>query len=135
MAGDTDSAMANIVSMASDKKAAADAKRKISDADSDPTGLNRPSNGDSGTNEPDGDIVPPKKKKGGRVHGEMPKKRLDKKARGGSIHIKPSHKGLFTKKAKAAGKTVSEYAEEKKDAGGVLGKEANFAVNAKKFKH
>jgi hypothetical protein len=94
-----------------------------------------------GDSEPDGldpemaKIKVKDRKKGGKVHGETPKKRLDKKARGGSIHIKPSHKGLFTKKAKAAGKTVSEYAAEKKNAGGVLGKEANFAANAKKWHH
>lgn len=39
-------------------------------------------------------------------------------------------KGLFTKKAKAAGKTVSAFAAEKKHAGGKLGKEATFASNA-----
>ena len=52
-----------------------------------------------------------------------------------AIHIKPSHKGLFTEKAKAAGKSVSEYANEKAHAGGALGKEANFARNARKWKH
>ena len=41
-------------------------------------------------------------------------------------------KGLFTKKAKAAGKTVPEFAKEKKSAGGKLGKEAVFAGNAQK---
>lgn len=41
-------------------------------------------------------------------------------------------KGLFTKKAKAAGKTVAEFAREKKHAGGKLGKEATFAANAQK---
>ena len=40
------------------------------------------------------------------------------------------HPGLFASKAKAAGKTTAEYAAEKKDAGGTLGKEANFAANA-----
>lgn len=49
-----------------------------------------------------------------------------------SMHIKPSHKGLFTKKAHAAGKGVQEYANEKAGAGGVLGKEANFARMAKR---
>ncbi len=48
------------------------------------------------------------------------------------IHIKPSHKGLFTKKAKAAGKGVQEYANKEAHAGGVLGKEANFARMAKR---
>lgn len=36
-------------------------------------------------------------------------------------------KGAFTAKAKAAGKSVAEYASEKKGAGGTLGKEANAA--------
>jgi hypothetical protein len=95
---------------------------------------------DIGSSEPDDEGIdadkkpPQKKKKGGKVHGEKPKHRLDKKARGGSIHIKPENKGKFTAKAKAAGKTVHEYAEEKKDAGGTLGKEANFAANAAKWK-
>lgn len=40
------------------------------------------------------------------------------------------HPGLFAAKARGAGKTTREYAAEKKDAGGTLGKEANFAANA-----
>jgi hypothetical protein len=40
------------------------------------------------------------------------------------------HPGLFKKKAERAGETTREYAEEKKGAGGKLGKEANFALNA-----
>lgn len=40
--------------------------------------------------------------------------------------------GLFTKKAKAAGKSVGEFAKEKAHAGGTLGKEANFARMAKR---
>lgn len=40
------------------------------------------------------------------------------------------HPGLFAEKAKRAGETTREYAEEKKHAGGKLGKEANFALNA-----
>lgn len=40
------------------------------------------------------------------------------------------HKGLFKEKAERAGKTTREFAAEKKDAGGKLGKEANFALNA-----
>jgi hypothetical protein len=40
------------------------------------------------------------------------------------------HPGLFKKKAEAAGETTREYAQEKKNAGGKLGKEANFAINA-----
>jgi hypothetical protein len=40
------------------------------------------------------------------------------------------HPGLFAKKAAAAGESTREYAQEKKHAGGTLGKEANFAINA-----
>lgn len=40
------------------------------------------------------------------------------------------HPGRFAAKAKRAGETTREFAEEKKDAGGKLGKEANFALNA-----
>ena len=46
--------------------------------------------------------------------------------------VKPSHKGKFTAKAKAAGKSVPAYAEEKKDSGGTLGKEATLALT---FEH
>lgn len=49
-----------------------------------------------------------------------------------AIHIKPSHRGLFTRKAHAAGKSVQEYAQEKAGSGGTLGKEANFARMAKR---
>lgn len=37
-------------------------------------------------------------------------------------------KGAFTAKAKRAGKSVAEYAEEKKDAPGKLGREARLAI-------
>jgi hypothetical protein len=47
-------------------------------------------------------------------------------------HIKPSHRGLFTAKAHRAGESVQEYAQKKAHAGGVLGKEANFARMAKR---
>jgi hypothetical protein len=40
------------------------------------------------------------------------------------------HPGLFAKKAQRAGESTREYAQEKKHAGGTLGKEANFALNA-----
>lgn len=42
--------------------------------------------------------------------------------------VKPSHKGLFTAKAKAQGESVHEYAEQEKHAGGTLGREANLAL-------
>jgi hypothetical protein len=48
------------------------------------------------------------------------------------VHIKASHRGLFTRKAHAAGKGVQEYAREKAHAGGALGKQANFARMAKR---
>lgn len=48
--------------------------------------------------------------------------------------VKPSHKGKFTAKAEAAGKSVHEYAEEKKHAGGTLGKEASLALTFEKEK-
>lgn len=47
--------------------------------------------------------------------------------------VPPSHEGLFTKKAHAAGKSVAEYAQEKKHAGGKLGHEALFAANMRKI--
>ncbi len=40
------------------------------------------------------------------------------------------HPGRFAAKAERAGKTTREYAQEKKHAGGTIGKEANFALNA-----
>jgi len=40
------------------------------------------------------------------------------------------HPGLFAAKAKTAGMSTRAYAEKEKDAGGTLGKEANFALNA-----
>ena len=48
----------------------------------------------------------------------------------GWIKAGDKHPGLFAKKAAAAGETTREYAAEKKDAGGTIGKEANFALNA-----
>jgi len=51
---------------------------------------------------------------------------------GNAMNINPAHKGLFTAKAKAAGKSVQQYANEKANAGGTLGKEANFARMAKR---
>jgi len=48
------------------------------------------------------------------------------------MHIKPSHRGLFTKKAHAAGESVQGYAAKKAHAGGALGKQANFARMSKR---
>ena len=58
---------------------------------------------------------------------------------GGSsgIHIKPSHKGLFTAKAKGAGMGVQSYASKVLAPGSKASpqtkKQANFARNARKW--
>ncbi len=41
--------------------------------------------------------------------------------------VKPENKGKFAAKAKAAGKSTAEFAEEKAHAPGALGKEARLA--------
>lgn len=41
--------------------------------------------------------------------------------------VPKAHEGKFSAKAKAAGKSTQEYAAEKKDAPGALGKEARLA--------
>lgn len=46
------------------------------------------------------------------------------------IQAGDKHPGLFAEKAHRAGETTREYAEQEKHAGGKLGKEANFAINA-----
>ena len=55
------------------------------------------------------------------------------------IHINPAHKGEFTAKAKAAGMSVQAYAAKvlKPGSGASAStkKQANFARNARKFKH
>lgn len=57
----------------------------------------------------------------------------------GGIHIKPSHKGLFTAKANKAGEGVQEYASHvmanKEDFSPATVKQANFARNASHWKH
>lgn len=57
----------------------------------------------------------------------------------GGIHIKPSHKGLFTAKATRAGEGVQEYASHvmanKEDFSPATVKQANFARNASHWKH
>lgn len=55
------------------------------------------------------------------------------------IYIKKSHKGLFTEKANRAGQGVQEFANHvlanKENYPSSTIKQANFARNAKKFKH
>jgi len=41
--------------------------------------------------------------------------------------------GQFKAKAKAAGKSTAEFAEEKKDAGGKIGRQANLALIGKRY--
>jgi hypothetical protein len=55
-----------------------------------------------------------------------------------SIVIKPSRKGLFTAKAKAAGMSVQAYADKvlaDPNTNVVTKRQANFARNAAHFKH
>lgn len=57
---------------------------------------------------------------------------------GGTIHIKEKNKGKFTESAKRAGKSVQEHARDvinNPKATKLQKKRAQFALNAKKFKH
>jgi len=45
------------------------------------------------------------------------------------------HPGAFSAKAKAAGKSTAEYAREKEDAPGTLGKQARLAENLMAMHH
>ena len=49
--------------------------------------------------------------------------------------VPKSHEGAFAKKAEAAGKSVSEYAREKADASGTLGKQARLARTFESMAH
>ena len=63
---------------------------------------------------------------------------LIKHKQGGSIHIKEKNKGKFTESAKRAGKSVQEHARDvvnNPKATKLQKKRAQFALNAKKFKH
>ena len=58
--------------------------------------------------------------------------------KGGPIHIKEKNKGKFTESAKRAGKSVQEHARDvvnNPKATKLQKKRAQFALNAKKFKH
>ena len=56
-----------------------------------------------------------------------------------AIKIKPSHEGLFKRKALAQGLNVASYANQvlakNSKASGATKKQANFARNAAKWKH
>ena len=70
--------------------------------------------------------------------GAAPKLRADKRARGGGIHIKPSHKGLLHKDLKvAAGKPIPAGKLEKAthSQSAKVRKRAVFAENAKHWHH
>ena len=47
--------------------------------------------------------------------------------------VPKSRRGIFTAKAKKAGKSVQQYAQAKQHAPGKLGKQARFALNAKRI--
>lgn len=48
--------------------------------------------------------------------------------------VKPSRRGVFKKKAKAAGMSTAAYARKEKHAGGKLGEEANLALTFARFR-
>lgn len=48
--------------------------------------------------------------------------------------VPEGHKGVFAAKAVKAGKTTEEFAEEKEDAPGKLGKQARLAETFAKFR-
>lgn len=75
---------------------------------------------------------------GGHYGGDAPRPRADRRARGGGIHIKPSHKGLLHKDlGVAAGKPIPEkkLAKAKNSKNPAVRKRATFAENAKHWKH
>ena len=72
------------------------------------------------------------------ARGGKAKKRADKKARGGSIHIKKSHEGLLHKdlKVKPGNKIPEKKLEKAKNSPDpAVRKRATFAANAAKWKH
>ena len=73
----------------------------------------------------------------GEVIFNLPETIITQK-QGGSIHIKEKNKGKFTESAKRAGKSVQEHARDvvnNPKATKLQKKRAQFALNAKKFKH
>ena len=74
------------------------------------------------------------RKRGGKIDGKKAKSRADKCARGGGVHIKPSHRGLLHKDLGVkSGSKIPEAklkkAEHSKDP--AVKKRAVFAENAK----
>lgn len=63
---------------------------------------------------------------------------LEMMKNGSKIHIKPENRGKFSKSAKAAGQSVQEHAKSvvnNPKATTLQKRRAQFAINAKKFKH
>lgn len=82
-------------------------------------------------------IADMKNKVTGTVFDNMPSTPINTYESGGGIHIKKSHRGLFTKEAKAHGMGVQEFASHvlanKDKYSPEVVKRANFARNAAKF--
>lgn len=77
-------------------------------------------------------------KQGGKVAGKKPHVRADKRARGGSIKIKPENKGKLHKELGVPeGKKIpgAKLEKAKNSSNPAERKRAIFAENAKKFKH
>ena len=78
-----------------------------------------------------------KNKVTGTVFDNIPSTPINTFESGGGIHIKKSHRGLFTKEAKAHGMGVQEFASHvlanKDEYSPEVVKRANFARNAAKF--
>jgi hypothetical protein len=76
------------------------------------------------------------RKHGGKVEGKKPHGRADKRARGGGIKIKPSHKGLLHKDlgVKSGSKIPEKKLEKAKHSSdAAVRKRATFAENAKSW--
>lgn len=71
----------------------------------------------------------------GKVEGSSSQALVGSYARGGWIKNAHLKKGAFTAQADKVGKSVHEYAEEKKDAPGKTGKRARLALTFQKMAH
>lgn len=73
------------------------------------------------------------------IGGPLVEAAMNEYANGGGIHIAPSKKGTFTAAAKKHGKSVQAFASQvlahPENYSPAMRKKANFARNAKKFKH
>ena len=97
---------------------------------------NRKSDGLTASPDITADTAPTGATAGAMARGGAPKKRADKKARGGGVHIKKSHKGLLHKNLGVpAGEKIPEAKMEKakKSASPAEKKRITFAENASKW--